>query len=376
LRASLIRGVVAATLAAALLLPTRDANAHLSSDSYLRIDIDADGRPNGQWDIALRDLDVAVGLETDEDGVVTWGRLKAKRGAIEAYAFGRLAVDGCALHSEDLLVDRHAGMAYAVLRFRGDCGAAADARRLRYGLLFDIDPTHRGLLTIVTPRGERSEILSPERAEVTLEAVDDATSDAFFPFVVFGVHHILLGYDHLLFLATLLIYVAFRRGENGRWKPLDGFGETFLRALAILTAFTAAHAVTLTLSVLQVVDAPARLVEPAVAITIMAAAIDNVRQILPRARWIVAFGFGLVHGLAFATALGPMRLAPAGMLLALAGFNGGVELGQIAVASLLAPVAFTLRRHRFYDVVVAPALSSIAFLLATAWFVDRVAALR
>jgi hypothetical protein len=376
LRAALSLRLFVALLVVAAAICPQDASAHLSSDSYLHIDIDAQGATRGQWDIALRDLDAAVGLDAPEDGVLTWGRLKARRDAIEAYAFDRLAIDGCSLHSREMLVDRHAGAVYAVLRFEAECRPGPSERRLHYRLLFDIDPTHRGLLTLVTPSGQRSELLSPERADIALDTSAADEPESFFHFVRFGVDHILLGHDHLLFVAVLMIFAAFRRGEDGRWKPLDSFGDCALQTLTMLTAFTAAHAITLSLSAFRLVDAPARFVEPAVAATIMAAAVDNIRSILPRARWMVAFGFGIVHGLAFATALGPMGLAVSKLLLALAGFNGGVELGQIAVASLLMPIMFSTRRSLVYLRVVAPALSLVAFAIALAWFVDRVGALR
>lgn len=357
----------------ALALRIEPAQAHLSSDSYLHIEIDADSRPSGQWDISLRDLDAAIGLAPD-DGVITWGRLKARRAAIEAYAYDRLSIDGCTLRPGDMLVDRHAGAAYAVLRFTAECRSTRAPRRLHYRLLFDLDPTHRGLLTLVTPSGEQSEVLSPDRADMDLDRVDESTAGSFIRFVGFGVSHILFGYDHLLFVAVLMIFAAFRRSEAG-WAPLDGFGASALQTLTILTAFTLAHGVTLTLSLFHFVDAPARFVEPAVAATIMGAAIDNLLPLLSYARWTIAFGFGLVHGLAFATALGPMRLSTSGLLYALAGFNGGVELGQIAVALLLMPLVFTARRKRLYVSFIAPALTVLAFLLALLWFVDRVEAL-
>ena len=355
-------------------LQTDSAQAHLSSDSYLHIDIDAAGRPSGQWDISLRDLDAAIGL-AGADGAITWGQLKARRAAIEAYAYDRLSIDGCALRPGDLLVDRHAGAAYAVLRFTTDCQSAPSPRQIHYRLLFDLDPTHRGLLTLVTPAGERSEVLSPDRADIGLDGVEDSTASSFLHFLGFGVSHILFGYDHLLFIVVLLIFAAFHRSETG-WKPLERFADAALGTLAILTAFTLAHGVTLTLSLFHLIDAPARFVEPAVAATIMGAAVDNLIPLLSFARWTIAFGFGLVHGLAFASALGPMRLSTSGLLYALAGFNGGVELGQIAVAALLMPLVFTARRKRLYVSFIAPALTVLAFLLALLWFIDRVEALR
>jgi hypothetical protein len=131
----------------------------------------------------------------------------------------------------------------------------------------------------------------------------------------------------------------------------------------------------LTPAILGKVNVPGRLVEPAVATTIMLAAFDNICPILPRLRWQVAFSFGLIHGLSFASALGPMRLPPFGLALALGSFNIGVEAGQSALALLLIPIVFLLRHERAYRRLIAPGVSIGALLLAAAWFLDRVFAL-
>jgi hypothetical protein len=148
-----------------------------------------------------------------------------------------------------------------------------------------------------------------------------------------------------------------------------------IETIKTLTAFTLAHAIVLTPAVLGLVSVPARLVEPAVAVTIMLAALDNIHPILPRLRWQVAFLFGLIHGLSFASALGPMRLPPLSLALALGSFNLGVEAGQIALALLLVPIAFALRHEAVYRRLIAPAASLAAVLLAGVWFLDRVFAL-
>ena len=155
----------------ALIAATGAAQAHLASDSYLRIEIGADGTVGGQWDIAIRDLDVVVGLDADQDGAVTWGELRGKAREVEAYAFGRLTLarDGrdCRLIPAAMMIDYHAGSAYAVLPFAAECPLAG-ALTLRYGLLFDIDPSHRGLLTVVAGDRISSEVLNPEHAEIVL----------------------------------------------------------------------------------------------------------------------------------------------------------------------------------------------------------------
>jgi hypothetical protein len=362
----------------ALIAAIGPARAHLASDSYLRIEIGADGKVAGQWDIALRDLDVVVGLDADQDGAITWGELRGKAREIETYAFGRLTLarDGrdCRLTPAAMMIDNHAGSAYAVLPFTAECPLAG-ALTLRYRLLFDIDPSHRGLLTVVAGDRISSEVLNPEHAEIVLDRGPTGLIDQAEQFLRFGFDHILLGYDHLLFIAVLLVTAALRRGEGAGWVAIDGLGRVLVETLKTLTAFTLAHAIVLTPAVLGLVSVPARLVEPAVALTIILAALDNIRPILPRLRWQVAFAFGLIHGLSFAGALGPMRLPPLGLAVALGSFNLGVEAGQIALALLLVPIAFLLRHERAYRGVLAPAVSVASLLLAGVWLVDRVFAL-
>ena len=350
------------------------ARAHLASDSYLRIELD-DGKLSGQWDIALRDLDAAVGLHPGPDGQVTWAILKSRRNAIETYAMSRLSIAGCAPQPDELLVDYHAGIAYAVLRFQANCTAAFGVISLKYSLLFDLDPSHRGRLTLVNRSGEQSDALSPEHSEVNIRGSPATATSEIARFVGFGIDHILVGYDHLLFVAVLMIVAPFRRAGGVGWLPLDRFGTVLVEIIKILTAFTVAHTITLSLGVLGIIDIPSRVVDPAVAITIMLATIDNVRPILLHNRWNVAFAFGLVHGLAFATALGPMRLPPLGLMLALGGFNVGVEFGQLALALLLVSVVFVIHRDRVYLQLLVPALSGTAFLLASFWFSQRLGAL-
>ncbi len=347
----------------------------MSSSGYLRVEMGENGALNGRLEIALRDLDAAIGLNPAPDGALTWGALKARRAAIEAYAFGRLEVSNCALRPEALLVDHHAGVAYVVLRFSAECRQNAGALALTYNLLFDIDPTHRGLVTVASVMGERTEVLSPDNRTLVIDRQSRGPLEDFEKFVTFGVGHIILGYDHLLFVALLMIVVGFSRAADGSWRPVESVGGTLLEALRILTAFTIAHAIALSLATFRVIDAPSRYVDPAVAVTIMLTAIDNIRPILPRVRWMMAFGFGLVHGLAFATALAPMQLPRLGIALALGGFNIGVELGQLMLALLVVPIVLVARREPLYPHAIAPALSAGAFLLASFWFVERVRAL-
>jgi hypothetical protein len=361
-----------------VLLAAGPAAAHKSSDAYLRLALEPGGI-RGSLDVALRDLDLAVGLDGDGDGAVTWGELKARHRAIDAYALSRLALasegGACALRPLEHLVDTHTDGAYDVLRFAADCPAPADRLTLRYGLLFDVDPSHRGLLSVSDAGGTRTEVLSPDRPEVALGAAGGRPAELG-RFLALGLEHIAYGYDHLLFLLVLLLPAVFRRDPGGAWVPVARWTQAALDVLKILTAFTLAHALSLTAAVTGLVELPTRLVESAIAATIVLTALDNLWPYLPRARWLITFGFGLVHGLGFAAALGPMDLPPLDLAVALLGFNLGVEAGQVAVTLPFLALAYPLRSLALYARGLLPAGSAAALVLAGVWFVSRAFAVR
>lgn len=346
--------------------------AHKQSDAYLRL------APDGatvavQWDIALRDLDVAVGLDGDGDGAITWGEVRARHDAISTYALSRLAIaaDGaaCRLGPVSHRVDEHSDGGYAVLLFSAACGAPPRALDVTYRLLFEHDPQHRGLLAVALPDGTRTAILSPAAPAAHID-LQGAGGAVFTKFLAEGVHHILTGFDHLFFVAVLLLPAMLRRA--GRvWTPVGSFREGLIETVKVLSAFSIAHTITLALAVLGIVQPPSRMIEAAIALTIGLSALDLVLPFLGPRRWLVAGSFGLIHGFGFAGALGPLQLPAFDLAVALFAFNLGVEAGQVLVASLVLPITFALRHWRPYGRVVLPAGSALAVTVALLWFVER-----
>jgi hypothetical protein len=349
------------------------ASAHKPSDSYLALSL-AGHRLSGQWDIALRDLDYAIGLDADGDGEITWGEVKAKHKEIAAYALARLAIaaDGvrCPVTVGEHLIDNHSDGAYAVLRFAAACPSVPEELQVTYRLFADIDPQHKGLLRLQAGGETRTAIFSPAAAQQTFQLAQPSVRRQFFAYLAAGVDHIWSGYDHILFLLSLLLpAVVVHRGRS--WEPSEGFRPAFTDVLKTVTAFTVAHSLTLSLATLQVVTLPARISESAIALSVVLAALNNLFPIVRGSRWIVAFCFGLVHGFGFASVLTDLGLPKGVLAVALVGFNLGVEVGQIAIVAAFLPLAYLVRRTWLYRRVVLVAGSGAIATVAAMWFVER-----
>ncbi len=358
------------------------ARAHSASSSYLHVDV-AGKTLVVQWSIALRDLDYAIGLDSDGDGAVTWGELRQHAGAVNAYALARLrlSADGadCPFGPVTDLADQLSDGGYAVLRFQAQCAAVPRRVAVHYTLLFDLDPLHRGLLTLSVGGVPHAYALSPSLQDASFD-VTPGYGETIRSFFLTGVDHLLTGIDHMLFVTMLLVPAMFRRraeeyGPGARMVPVTDFRAMFIESLKVLSAFTLAHGTTLTLSVLHIVSIPERVSEAGIALTILATALDNVLHFLPARRWPLAFAFGLVHGLGFATALGPMSLPPVALGVALVSFNLGLEAAQVTIASVVLPIGFLLRHTIVYPRRILPGISGAVALLALAWFTDRAAGL-
>ena len=357
-----------------LALAATTAQAHKPSDSYLAISVDG-AAVRGQWDIALRDLEFALGLDANGDGQITWGELRARRKDVESYAFSRLGIlsdrKSCILAPTAFLVDEHSDGAYAVLRFDADCGARAPASvEVGYSLFFDLDPTHRGLLRFERGGAAQTGVLSPERPRLAFKAGEDSRLAQFFDYLREGVWHIWIGFDHIIFLLSLLLPSVLILKSNA-WSPAERFRDTFWDVFKVVTAFTVAHSITLSLAALAVISLPSRLVESTIALSVVLAALNNLKPVVAERRWAVAFAFGLIHGFGFASVLADLGLPQGTLLLALVGFNLGVEAGQLAIVGAFLPLAYALRRSWFYYRLVFTGGSAAIALVATVWLTER-----
>lgn len=362
--------IARALLFALLLTFLASAQAHKPSDSYLALAVGGQ-QVTGQWDIALRDLDVALGLDQDGDGELTWDEIRSQHQAIAAYALARLELASeqgrCTLRAGEQLVDHHTDGAYTVLRFSAACPNPPAVLDVRYRLFAELDPQHKGLFKITHDGLTSTAIFSPDKPRQALSLAAPGRLRQFGDYLRHGVWHIWIGFDHILFLLSLLLpAVLVSSGE----KEAHSLKAAFIDVLKVVTAFTLAHSLTLTLASLHVVALPSRWIESAIAASVVIAALNNIVPLFRGRRPLAAFVFGLVHGFGFAGVLADLGLPQASLLLSLFGFNAGVELGQLAIVGVFLPFAFLTRRTWFYRQLMGTGSALIA-LVASVWLVER-----
>jgi HupE / UreJ protein len=349
------------------------AHAHKPSDSYLALSVQGE-HVSGQWDIALRDLDFAIGLGADGNGEITWGEVKAKHREIAAFALARLAIAaddlGCPATVTGHLIDNHSDGAYAVLRFAADCPAVPQTLTVKYTLLFDLDPQHRGLLRLEEQGRTHTAVFSPDHDTWRLEGHSVVLGDQFIEYFRTEVWHIWTGFDHMLFLYALLLPAVLQH-RHGRWQAVESFREAFLGVAKIVTAFTVAHSITLSLAVLGIITLPSRLIESTIAASVVVAALNNLYPLIEKRLRIVAFAFGLVHGLGFANVLTDLALPKPALAVSLVSFNLGVEAGQLAIVATFLPFAYLLRRSWLHPRFVLGVGSLSIAAAASVWLVER-----
>ncbi len=357
----------------ALLFLTVPAWAHKPSDSYLALSVQHE-RIVGQWDIALRDLDNAIGLDSDGDGQIIWGEVRQKHNEISTYALSRLILstgtETCRIEVLEQLIDDHTDGVYSVLRFRADCGQAVQNLQADYRLLFDIDAQHKGLLQLTQGGQTSTAIFSRETPFRAFSITERSLWDESRQFIHEGIWHIWLGFDHVLFLLALLLPAVLVRTE-GTWQAADEFSAVSWNVVSIVTAFTVAHSLTLSLATLDVVRLPSRLVESTIAASVVLAGLGNLYPMMTSRRWMVAFAFGLIHGFGFAAVLTDLGLPQDSLLLSLVSFNVGVELGQLAIVAAFLPLAYLIRRSWSYQRLILTGGSLVVIAIAFAWFTER-----
>ena len=279
-----------------------------------------------------------------------------------------------------------------------------EALNIHYNILFDKDPTHMGLQVIehywkagvLNEEANLTLVFGPNHTDDSLDLSGSSVFRGIMAMIHSGMHHIFIGLDHILFLLALLLPSVVSRSSGNRglklvpadqlqavafpaflkpyvevWIPNERFRTSLIYLIKIVTFFTIAHTITLSLAALKVIMLPSALVESVIALSIALAALNNVYPMLKKGReWLIAFLFGLFHGFGFASVLAEVGLEGDYITWSLLGFNLGVEVGQVIIVSIIFPILFLLRKTTVYKPVLIYG-SVFLILVALNWFFDR-----
>lgn len=343
----------------------RSANAHAVTNSYLELSRTEAG-VSGRWRIAVADLEGALGLDDDGDGRVSPAELSSRSGALRSFAASRLELSAAGTHCPLHVGEPLASGADIAFELASPCEGGVLA--LRYDLFFEHDPSHQGHYR-VTGASEVNGVFTHQRRTVELGAGAPTGLATFLQYVGQGVWHILIGLDHVLFVLTLLL-TSLRGSEQDR-REARARAPLGLSLAKVTTGFTVAHSITLSLAARGVATFPGRWVEPLIALSIAAAAANNLWPVVRRRVWALACVFGLVHGMGFANVLLEVGLPASRAAAALLGFNVGVELGQLGIIAAALPIVLASQRRAAAQAAVVRWGSVVVGAVGLFWAVER-----
>ena len=340
-----------------LILACGAAQAHETTRSYVTLTRSGPAIDLGIR-VAFRDIEVAVWMDEDLDGRITWGETERRLDAVAAYVTAGLTLDAggsCTLTRATADNSTSGGIDYLDLGFTGTCPSATAPLTIATRLFTEIDPDHRMFVQSAMDGTSTSTLLSRAEPAVTLSGNTGGAFASFASYFRAGVEHLLAGADHMLFLMMLILPAVCAPGSAK---------TAALRVLTAVTGFTLAHAVTLTAATTQLLRPPPDVINALIALSIAITAADNIRPFIPAPRAAVAAFFGIIHGFGFATALGALQLAGGSFVLALVGFNLGIEAAQIGLVLIMMPALYMLAGGR----VLLLSGSALAGVAALWWF--------
>jgi hypothetical protein len=345
---------------ALLLVIPRVAFAHQTSTKYVDIAIDG-----ARAEITVRAApgDLTEAMHLPADATPSAAEAAAAPG-VAAYVAAWLALrsygEPCAASAPTASVDDK----LVQVSWSATCARAPD--EADFARFFALDRKHVALVR-VTGDGELSTYVAA--ADPTLALREPPTLLAW---IRGGIHHIVDwdGRDHVSFVLALLLVVMLKRDRS--WE-VRGFVPTLKSTATVITAFTIAHSMSLIAAALGWITLPSRLVETLIAASIAYTAAEDILRPDVRWRFALTFGFGLVHGLGFASTLA-VQLPPRDVVVPLLCFNLGVELGQLTIVLIALPVLYVIAREvgaERYRRTVMPAIAALLFLAGVIWVVER-----
>ncbi len=366
--------------------------AHIPNQSYVYLRIYENDGIEGRWELNINEINKVFNLQLDKD--TSLEELQPYIKDIQAYLMKNTSFKS--VYGEHPIVLKDVDLLnvslgnYLLVKFDlQNTEVLPDYLDVHYSAVFEKDYTHRGFLIIeynwkagiINNEANISLTFTPNDTDETLSVTDVSVWNGFMAMIKQGIWHIWIGLDHILFLLALILPSVVRRRQEDSvtstskgasiWQPVARFKPAFLYILKVVTFFTIAHTITLSLASLELVSLPSRIVESIIAFSIGLAAFHNIRPIFKGKDWLIAFVFGLFHGFGFASVLSDLGLTNEFLTLSLLGFNVGVEIGQVVIIALIFPILYFLRKSKLYPKILFYG-SIILIIVSLYWCVERI----
>lgn len=361
------------------------AQSHAGRENYVWVNVETN-HISGRFEVNRLDLKKKLGVDLEVDDALLLDEVKRTAPEVQAYLLDNftLSFNGEQQDIEFLepSVFQDTGR-FVQYHYRVEGVPEDDMVHIRDTIFLEEaylknDPLHRSVIVLEHNKyrglefGHESSALvfGPHLQESDLSVVNPPQLLIWKDFFYQGLLHVWIGFDHMLFLLTLLLTAVLVR-EGGQWQSVHRAKDAFINILKIVTVFTLSHSITLALAVLGIVNVPIGPVEATIAASIIVVALNNIFFFFRHHRWLLIFIFGLIHGLGFASALGDLQFRNVKIEEILIMFNLGVEFGQIAVVLLVLPVLFYFRNSIGYRTRAMPIVSWAAVIMASYWLGTR-----
>jgi hypothetical protein len=360
---------------------TCSIQAHQMSTGYLNLDLSTYQEQSIQGQLQLRwfDVDSQIKLDNNLDGQLQWQEVVSQKDQILQFVEANLSFQAnqqrCVLTMpEGLQADTHFDEGYLSVALITDCKSQnIDDLVIKYTGVFAQDPEHKLIINLTgigsDKAGIASQVISVDQQQVNIDLQSSDWFSVLSSYVYQGIVHIFIGTDHILFLVVLVL-TSVLIYQNGKWIPKLNNSQVVKDTAWVITAFTLAHSVTLSATALGWIVPSSRWVEFGIALSIVLTALNNLWPLVTRLS-LITFGFGLLHGMGFASVLGELGLSEQHTLLSILAFNIGVEAGQLMILLALLPVLFFCRSKQWYPKYGLKLGSIIIGIIAINWSIQR-----
>lgn len=367
-----------------IFLWSSSVSAHSLRENYVYLNVESD-HLSGMFEINVNDIRTKLNIDIDASGDDRLGGLVDTAGQVQSYLVENFQIsEGGNTISLDFQAPTLFDENNDFLRYpfkaelpSGDLLTVFNSVFLSPELMKK-DRLHRSMLVVEYNQRAGLEfgsehvaiVFTPSRLTQDVDLTDPPGILRWQDFLYQGVLHILIGYDHILFIIVMLLATVMKVSDN-RWAPVANFRTAFWNTLKIVTIFTIAHSITLSLAALDLVNVNTSFVETIIALSIVGMALNNIFPRFSMHSWLLIFIFGLFHGLGFASVMGDLQFRNVFLEKILIMFNVGVELGQLAIVVVVFPLLFLIRKQPFYKSVVVNVVSIGAIAMSLFWVGER-----